>query len=123
MQYRPSATELLEDIASLLEHEVLDAVSGPLQHRVRVAANLTRIVQREVALGTDNATAERERLVAFVDTNGDMKDVRARLAAKLRDPAPLADGEQQALYGALLATIKADLGISKPGYDSWEDEA
>ena len=123
MQYRPNAVELLGDVASLLEDEVLNAVSGPLQHRVRVAANLTRIVQREVQLGQSNADSERARLATFVDdTSGDMHEVRARLAARLRDPAPLPDGQQQAIYDALLATIKADLAISKPGYDAWEDE-
>ena len=39
MQYRPTAGELLTDVAMLLDSEVLEAVSGPLQHRVRVAAS------------------------------------------------------------------------------------
>jgi hypothetical protein len=118
------ATELLDDIASLLEGEVLSAVSGPLQHRVRVAANLARIVQRELELGPAGAAAERQRLGALVgDTNGDLAELRARLAARLRDPAPLTADEQHAIYDALVATVRADLAISKPGYDSLETDA
>ena len=61
MQYRPTAAELLDIIAELLEDEVIDAVSGPVQHKVRVAANLARILQREAELGP--ATDAQERTV------------------------------------------------------------
>ena len=48
---RPNASELLETIAELLGDEVLPATSGLLQHKVRVAANLCRILDREARLG------------------------------------------------------------------------
>jgi hypothetical protein len=50
---------VLDCIAGLLEDDVLPAVTGGLQHQVRVAANLSRILQREVELGP--AAAERKR--------------------------------------------------------------
>jgi len=120
MQFRPDATELLADIASLLEDKVIDAVSGPLQHQVRVAANLARIVEREVHLGEAAATAERRRLAAFVVDDGDLVAMRKRLCDRLMGPEAIDDGERRAVYDALVATVRDDVAISKPGYDAWD---
>jgi hypothetical protein len=123
VQYRPDATELLADVAALLDDEVLGAVSGPLQHRVRVAANLVRIVEREVRVGAANDAAERARLVELLGPgDGDLVELRRWLAARLDDPTPLAAGLSAAIHAALLATLRADLAISKPGYDAWDGE-
>jgi hypothetical protein len=120
MQFRPDATELLADIASLLEDKVIDAVSGPLQHQVRVAANLARIVEREVRLGQASGAAERGRLAAFVTDDGDLVAMRKRLCERLMGSEPIADDERRAIYDALVATVRADVAISKPGYDAWD---
>lgn len=119
MQFRPDATELLADIAALLEDKVIDAVSGPLQHQVRVAANLTRIVEREVRLGADAAVAERARLGGFVDDSGDLVAMRAALCERLTGPESIDDDELGRIHAALVATLRDDLAISKPGYDAW----
>ena len=119
MQFRPDADELLGDIAALLEDKVIDAVSGPLQHQVRVAANLARIVEREVRLGDAAAAAERARLAAFVTDDGDLVAMRARICDRLTDGTPMDAAEGRAIYAALVATLRDDLAISKPGYDAW----
>lgn len=119
MQFRPDADELLGDIAALLEDKVIEAVSGPLQHQVRVAANLARIVEREVRLGGAAAGAERARLAAFVTDDGDLVAMRKRLCDRLTDGAPMDGAEGRAVYAALVATLRDDLAISKPGYDAW----
>ena len=119
MQFRPDATELLADIAALLEDKVIDAVSGPLQHQVRVAANLARIVEREVQLGGAAASAERSRLAPFVADDGDLVAMRARLCERLLSDGAIDDGERSAIYDALVATLRTDLAITKPGYDAW----
>jgi hypothetical protein len=120
MQFRPDATELLADIASLLEDKVIDAVSGPLQHQVRVAANLARIVEREVRLAAEAAAGERARLGAFVADDGDLVAMRRRLCDRLVGPEAIDDAERRAIYDALVATVRADVAISKPGYDAWD---
>ena len=123
MQYRPDATELLADVAALLDDEVLGAVSGPLQHRVRVAANLVRIVEREVCVGAVNDADERARLVELLGpSDSDLIELRRQLALRLDDPTPLKAGMSVAIHTALLATLRADLAISKPGYDAWDGE-
>ncbi|CAB4593392.1 MAG: hypothetical protein F2534_19995 [Actinobacteria bacterium] len=118
MQYRPDADELLDAVADLLERQVIAAVPPHLQHQVRVAANLCRILQREAQLGTTNDDAERHRLAALLGHDGSLLELRAELAARLDDPAPLDAVTDRAVRDALLATVRADLAIAKPGYDA-----
>jgi hypothetical protein len=121
MQYRPTAGELLDAVADLLEQEVLAVVPPELQHRVRVSANICRILQREADLGPALAEAERSRLAAVLPdaaaAHATAAELRAALSRRLDDPAPLEPAEQRAIYEALLAGIRDDLRISKPGYD------
>jgi Domain of unknown function (DUF6285) len=122
MQFRPDAAELLADIAELLEDKVIDAVSGPLQHQVRVAANLARIVEREARLGESVRAAERSRLITLVPNvagTSELIDQRAALCNRLMGPDTIGDEEMGSIYDALVATVRDDLAISKPGYDSW----
>lgn len=96
MQYRPSAAELLESLAELLETTLLPALPPALQHRARVGANVARIVGRECELGA--ATAQRE---------GELR-------------ADVDGGDELTRWQALVEVVRADLAIAKPGYDRWE---
>jgi hypothetical protein len=118
MQYRPTAEELLGTIADLLGHEVLDVVPGHLTHRVRVAENLSRILQREARLGAASDQREVERLTDLLEHTGSLEDLRAELAERLRASEDEAfDG---AAWEALVAITREDLAIAKPGHDGWE---
>lgn len=101
MQNRPTAAELLESLAELLEDTLLPALPPDLQHRARVGANLARILGREVELGP--AAAAREAELSAAVSAGEVDD-------------------DEALWRALTDVVRADLAIAKPGYDSWEGE-
>jgi hypothetical protein len=118
VQYRPDAAELLDAIATLLERDVLGAVPPHLQHQVRVAGNLCRILEREAHLAPSHDTAERDRWVGLLGHDGTLTDLRAEVAARLDDPAPLDPATDRAIREALLTTLRADLAIAKPGYDA-----
>jgi hypothetical protein len=122
MQYRPSAAELLADIAALLDDEVIDAVDGPLQHRVRVAANLAHILARELSLASANAERERATIGVLLDLDDDdptpLSERRARLAEVLR-AGPLPGHHDAEVWSALVQITRDDLAISKPGHDRW----
>lgn len=126
MQYRPTAAELLDCIAGLLEDDVLGAVPPELQHRVRVAANLSRILQREAELGPGAAEREQMRLAELLglaellDRSEDLIGLRAELAARLRGPGD--DEFAGQAWEVLVATARDDVAIAKPGHDSWEGE-
>ncbi|MGW0177878.1 DUF6285 domain-containing protein [Nocardia sp. NPDC003345] len=97
MQNRPTAAELLESLAELLEETLLPVLPPDLQHRARVGANLARILGREAEYGPAAAAREQELL----------------------DAVP--PGDEEALWRALTGVVRADLSIAKPGYDSWEN--
>jgi hypothetical protein len=118
VQPRPTAAELMDAVATLLDNEVLGVVPAELQHKVRVAANLCRIVQREASDGGALAEAERRRLgelLALPDAPLDV--LRRALCERLDDPTPLDADTDSAYRAAIVATLRDDLRIAKPGYD------
>lgn len=69
MQFVPESADLLAAVAAVLD-DVLPAVPAHQRHEVRVAANLTRIVEREIRLGDqpdpDLPEDDAERWAALV---------------------------------------------------------
>jgi hypothetical protein len=118
MQYRPTSSELLTTMADLLEGEVLADVRSDLQHKVRVAGNLLRLLDREERLGPANDAREHELLVAMVGHDGPSDELVAEWTAALRKGIPAA--EQPAAWAALVEITRMDLAVSKPGHDGWE---
>ena len=119
MQYRPTADELLDCMAALLEDQVLPVVAGPVQHQLRVAANLARILQREARLGPEALDDEAERLGELLGHPGEVTTLRAELTDRLATPDP--EFEDRA-WAAVVAITRRDLAIAKPGHDGWEGE-
>lgn len=123
MKYRPDDAELLDAIAALLEEEVMPAVGPGLQHKVRVAANLVRILQRQQALESPARQREHDALAALLGgggDNGDVRELRAELDRRLRQGD--AGLDDRAVWDLLVAVARDDLAAAKPGYDSWEGE-
>ena len=118
MQDRPTAAELLRDIAALLENDVLPATSGPVQHHVRVAANLSRIVQRELELGPEARFRERALLGELLGVEGSVAELNAEVARRLR--ANDDDAFARAAWPVLLAITLDKLSIDKPGHDAYD---
>ena len=117
MQFPPDRAELLDAIAELLEDHVVAAVPAELGHRVRVAAHLARLLQRECVLGDSLDQVEQARLEALGFVGVDLSAARQALHDRLRDPAPLDCEDDRSIRRALMMTIKGDLSIAKPGYD------
>jgi hypothetical protein len=126
VQPRPTAEEILRDVAALLDEVLVPALSGPEQHQARVAASLIGIVHREVQLAPASDAAEREAWIGLLgDAAPDQADVvtlRREAANALR--RGLADSREAdaAVWPVLLRTTRADLAIVKPGHDSWDGD-
>ena len=126
MQPRPTAAEILAAIVPVLENEVVPALSGPVQHHARVAANLAAIVERELLLARASDERERQALLALLPGGAsdpdDLVRVRRELADALR--AGLADDPEvdARVWSVLMDATRADLAICKPGHDVWEGE-
>jgi hypothetical protein len=121
MQDRPTASELLATIAELLEGDVLAATRGGLQHNVRVAGNLCRILEREARLGGAHDAREVELLASVLQEPAAGRDARALAAALC---ARLDAGHDAALerraFPAILEIVRSKLAIAKPGHDDYD---
>lgn len=107
LHYKPSAAELVAAVAEFLEGEVRTETSGAVNFHARVAANVLRMVEREL-----------------LDTGGD--DPRAELAALgLTDESELAaairagdyDDRDADVLPALRALVRHRLDVAHPGYE------
>jgi hypothetical protein len=121
MQDRPTAAELLATIAQLLEGDVLAATKGGLQHQVRVAGNLCRILEREAELGASQDAREVDLLAGVLGEPAGGRDARALSAALC---ARLDAGADAALerraFAAILEIVRGKLAIAKPGHDDYD---
>ena len=128
MQQPPTAAELLATVVEVLNDEVVPALTGPVQHQARVAANLVAIVERELRHGSGAAIRERASIDRLLDADsdadgtGDLATLRARLASELR--RGMADDEtmNERVWRTLMAVVRDDLSIAKPGHDAWEGD-
>jgi hypothetical protein len=119
MHDRPDATELLAAIADTLEREVMPALSGGLEYRVRVAANLARILEREARLGPAALAREQALLEGLVGPAENVLALNTRLAARLRS----GDVDRDFVKRALVAPgeiARAKLAIARPGYERYD---
>lgn len=120
MKYRPDDAELLDVIAELLEDQVLGAVPPALQHQVRVAANLLRILQRQQELEAAALERERAALSRLLGHGGNVPGLRAELDRRIRDDDSTLDPDE--VWDVLVATARDDLATAKPGHDAWDGE-
>ena len=99
-QDRPTAVELLDIIAETLQQTVVPATAPHAQHQARVAANLCRILQRELS-----GKADDDLLIASPSV----------LDADLRAAD---DATAASAFAEVLALVSSKLDVVKPGYNS-----
>ena len=129
MQDRPTSAEVLATVAGYLEDELMPALDGPLGYRTRVAANLLRILEREVSLGDAALARERDLIASLLDVDPrtlpagplaeQVLDLNRRLAAAIEAGSI----EHARAWPALIEIARAKLAIIRPGYDAWTAEA
>src|SRR4051794_39155259 len=118
MQYIPTTSNLLTTMADLLDNELLPALPPSLQHKARVAANVCRILERQNELGPAAMQREHDRLAQLLGHDGDRVDLSAELTNKLRSSSDT--DFDAAAWEAIVAIVRDDLAIAKPGHDGWE---
>jgi hypothetical protein len=140
MQDRPSAGELLATIGEFLDEDILPTVQGALRYKTLVAANLLKILQRELAAGDAPERDERDRLRILLghatapagrddsggrrDDSGALADEVLRLNTELQDRLLASELPDRAFLVAaresLEASVLAKLAVDKPGYDAYD---
>ena len=104
---RPTAAELVAAVADFLDNDVRSSVEGPVNFHARVAANVLRIIEREL---TDEAAAAGTGRLAELGFA-----YEAQLAAAIR--AGALDDRADDVLPALRTLVRHRLAIAHPGYD------
>jgi hypothetical protein len=104
----PTAAQLVEAVREFLEGDVSAATEGRVRFHARVAANVCAIVERELALGPEQARAEQQRLAALGVPD------EAALAAAIR--AGDLDDRYEEVAAAVRATVRDKLLVANPKY-------
>lgn len=104
----PNAGELLAAVREWLERETFDGRSSSTRFHTRVAVNVLSMVEREIALGPDQAIRHRERLSQLGCTDDH------ELAQRIRD------GEFEQRHAEVRAlvfeSICDKLAVANPSY-------
>lgn len=108
---RPTAAELIAAVAEFLETDVRESTSGQINFHARVAANVLRIVERELLVDTADDVSAALADVGFDD--------EAQLAAAIRAGALDDRGDQ--VTSALRALVSHRLSVAHPGYERNEE--
>jgi Domain of unknown function (DUF6285) len=104
---RPTAAELVGAVAEFLETDVRESTAGQVNFHARVAANVLRIVERELLAESADDVTDALANVGF--------DEEAQLAAAIRSGD--LDGRDEQVQSALRALVRRRLSIAHPGYD------
>jgi hypothetical protein len=110
---QPPASDLLGAVIAFLEDRVLPDLAGDRRFHCRVAINALGIVKRELELGPALDAAERERHANLLGADGDLRDLNAELARRIRE-GRVAD--RDALVDHLRRTVADTLRINNPGW-------
>jgi hypothetical protein len=104
----PTAAQLIESVREWLEKDVLTSTTGRVQFHSRVAINVLAMVERELAMGGQQALDHAERLAVL-----GMKD-DAELATAIRN-GDLDDCFQEVVE-LVRASVLDKLAVANPSY-------
>lgn len=104
----PTAAQLVEAVREWLERDVLTGTQGRLQFHTRVAVNVLAMVERELAIGSEQKAAH-QAMLARLGVDDD-----AALAAAIRDGR--LDWRDPDLRAAVRASVDAKLSVANPNY-------
>jgi hypothetical protein len=110
----PTAAELAQAVREHLDGEVLGQLQGKSVYELRVASNLLGILQREAESGLRACAAEKERLERLLGEDGELEQLNARLADRIREGA--VKGNDPELLDHLRRTTLDRLRIDNPKY-------
>lgn len=106
---RPALNELVEAVREFLETEVLAATQAGVQFHTRVAVNVLKTVERELAQAPDEQPRHEARLAHL----GVRDDAELARLIRTRD---FPDGRLPQLVSALRDDVRARLLVSNPAY-------
>lgn len=113
MPTRPTAVDLLEALEGFLRENLPPSLEDPYQkYQLRVAANVTAIVKRELELSPKARREEQARVEKLLGKSGELDELNRALAAAIR--AGEMDSKKEALMEHLQKTLENALKINNP---------
>lgn len=103
----PTAAQLVAAVADFLDRDVRAATAGQVNFHARVAANVLRIVERQLLDASSATATEALAGLGFPD--------EAHLAAAIR--AGDLDDRADDVLSTLRTLVGHRLSVSRPGYD------
>ena len=103
---RPTAAELVAAVADFLDNDVRAVVDGPVNFHARVAANVLRIVERELRDESAGDVTDALGRLGFDDESALAAAIRAGELDDRTDVLPV-----------LRTLVRHRLAIAHPGYD------
>lgn len=107
-----SAPVLLTAAMKYLEEDLLPTLTGYHRFQTRVTVNVLNIVRRELELRDAQSAAERMRLSALVEHDGDVESLSAELCEVIRNGA--IDLNDTNLRSHLRQSLADALAINNP---------
>jgi Domain of unknown function (DUF6285) len=104
---RPTAAELVAAVADFLDNDVRAATDGQVNFHALVAANVLRIVERELLDVSATEVTDALGNIGFTH--------EAQLAAAIR--AGELDDRSADVLGCLRTLVRHRLAVAHPGYD------
>ena len=104
----PSIAQIVEAVREWLERDVMTSTEGRLQFHTRVAVNMLSMVERELAVGAEQAAAHSGRL-AQLGVEDD-----AELARKIREGE--LDDRLDEVRALVWASVRDKLSVANPKY-------
>ncbi len=123
MQDRPSARELLDAVSAFLKEEVIDGLEGRKRFHALVAANVCKIVGREIDLGPSQLVRDAAGLWALLDRDGEpptapgeyeIRALNEELCGLIREGKGDTGPWRRALLAHLKAHVEDKLRVANP---------
>lgn len=104
----PTAGELVEAVREFLERDVMTSTEGRVQFHARVAVNVLKMVERELAVGEAQADTHANRLATLgVASEKELCDAIASGAL---------DDRLDEVVAVVRATVADKLAVANPSY-------
>lgn len=115
-QDRPTLGEAADAIAGWIEDELLPELTGRDRFLGRVAANLLRIMEREVELGSTSAKRDRTELARLLGHTGPVQPLEGLLAEMVTQIRVGAIAPEGPVLDVMQSIVARKLLIANPGY-------
>ena len=127
MQDRPTSVELLEAAADFVDREIVPAIEGARQFQARVAANVMRIVAREIQMEDPAVRSEVKALARLLGRDAphlhsldDLRNASRALGEELSARIRAGEDDNPVRRAEMLAVVRQSvedkLAIANPRY-------